>query len=457
MKIRNAVLTCALAVCIVSAVAFMCFRVQNGSSVVMLLDGEKICLIDSRSQAEEALSVLSALLNDAEIEQTELNITYGYGGFKAGENLSPEECACKIFAKITDGLQRAYAVNCSGTRIAVCSTFGQAESIVRTLSSDAENELRALLNDDSIVLVDSFEIKGIYTEKANITDYDKLTGGSAAASETGEETIEGAVYPYSTCNYVFDSVSDAGFARKTGGSGTTVFYGNTGLDAEYGTVFTKTYTEIIEYETVYTESRKLYVGETSVEKSGVNGLAETTVTVVIRPDGSADAQIVDRKIIREPENQLETVGIKPYPSTNPTGVFIWPIRYNGFYISSSFNVWRGSIDKYTGAHLGIDLACPQDTEIYAADGGLVVFAEKISSYGNLVKIQHEDGVMTYYAHLNGFAVKEGDLVYKGQLIGYVGMTGTATGFHLHFEVRIDGSPVNPILYLPERKNLEVAG
>ena len=256
---------------------------------------------------------------------------------------------------------------------------------------------------------------------------------------------------------MFDKKSDVGFLRDASKSGSIVFYGNTGIDAEYGTIITKTFTEVIEYETVYTESRGLYVGEISVEKNGVNGLAETTVTIVTRPDGTIDTHVMSRNIIKEPENQLETVGVKPYPSTNPTGVFIWPVRYNGFYVSSSFNVWRGSIDKYTGAHLGIDLACPQNTEVYAADGGLVVFAERISSYGNLIKIQHEDGVMTYYAHLNGFAVKEGDLVYKGQLIGYVGMTGTATGFHLHFEVRIDGSPVNPILYLPERKNLEVVG
>lgn len=67
-----------------------------------------------------------------------------------------------------------------------------------------------------------------------------------------------------------------------------------------------------------------------------------------------------------------------------------------------------------------------------------------------MKIRHEDGVETYYAHMRSIDVKVGDKVYKGQKIAEIGMTGVTTGPHLHFEVRIDGKTVNPVNYLPKR-------
>jgi murein DD-endopeptidase MepM/ murein hydrolase activator NlpD len=99
----------------------------------------------------------------------------------------------------------------------------------------------------------------------------------------------------------------------------------------------------------------------------------------------------------------------------------------------------------------LDLAGPELGEpIYAADGGEVIFAGDNGSYGLMVKIRHEDSVMTYYAHMNALSVKVGDRVYKGQKIGEIGRTGKVTGVHLHFEVRIDGKTVDPLNYLPKK-------
>ena len=100
-------------------------------------------------------------------------------------------------------------------------------------------------------------------------------------------------------------------------------------------------------------------------------------------------------------------------------------------------------------HKGVDLAAPTGTPIYATADGFVSKAERYSSYGNFVSIEHGARIQTRYAHMSRIAVADGTFVKKGELIGYVGSTGRSTGPHLHYEVRIDGQAVNPVPYMVE--------
>lgn len=99
------------------------------------------------------------------------------------------------------------------------------------------------------------------------------------------------------------------------------------------------------------------------------------------------------------------------------------------------------------SHKGIDIAAPTGTPIYATADGLVSKAEPFSSYGNYVAIEHGASVQTRYAHMSRIAVAAGARVKKGDIIGYVGSTGRSTGPHLHYEVRVNGESVNPMLYM----------
>ncbi len=83
----------------------------------------------------------------------------------------------------------------------------------------------------------------------------------------------------------------------------------------------------------------------------------------------------------------------------------------------------------------------------AAESGTVIFAGYSGSYGNLMKVQHSNGIVTYYAHLSGFVASVGSSVSKGQTIALIGSTGNSTGPHLHFEVRINGAHTNPLNYV----------
>ncbi len=101
----------------------------------------------------------------------------------------------------------------------------------------------------------------------------------------------------------------------------------------------------------------------------------------------------------------------------------------------------------SGAHTGTDIACPIGTQIKAVADGTVTFAQKSGSYGNLIKISHGNGVETWYAHCKALYAEVGQQVNAGDVIAAVGMTGNTTGPHLHLEIRVDGTAINPQQYL----------
>ncbi len=109
-------------------------------------------------------------------------------------------------------------------------------------------------------------------------------------------------------------------------------------------------------------------------------------------------------------------------------------------------------------HEGVDLVAPSGTPVVAAADGLVVGAAPNGRYGNWIRIEHGDKLATVYGHLSAFArgVQPGMMVSRGDVIGYVGSTGRSTGAHLHFELQVDGKPVNPITH-PELKRAQLRG
>lgn len=101
-------------------------------------------------------------------------------------------------------------------------------------------------------------------------------------------------------------------------------------------------------------------------------------------------------------------------------------------------------------HYGLDLAAPKGTPILSSAPGVVIYVGKgFSGYGKLIVVEHDENWATLYSHLNKFSVKEGDRVTRGQKLGEMGRTGRASGVHLHFEIRYNRQPVNPLMYLPQ--------
>lgn len=128
-----------------------------------------------------------------------------------------------------------------------------------------------------------------------------------------------------------------------------------------------------------------------------------------------------------------------------TGTYIWPCP-SCTYVTSKFGMREHPLFGDERPHTGIDIGAQAGAEVIAADSGTVAVATYSSSYGNYVTIYHSNGDYTLYAHMSSLTVTAGQNVTQGDVIGYVGSTGWASGPHLHFEIRVNGSTVDPTSY-----------
>lgn len=202
-----------------------------------------------------------------------------------------------------------------------------------------------------------------------------------------------------------------------------------------------TYDKVIEHKVEEQKSADIYEGMTETQQAGADGLSEITARVTLQNGKKVEEEALVTTVKEEPVTEVVLVGTKERPPTVGSGKYIWPLK-DSFTQSSGFG------SRWGRQHKGIDLAVSVGTTVYAADGGTVVEAQYSGSYGNVVMIDHQNGQETRYAHNSKLLVKKGDKVYQGQPIAKSGNTGRSTGPHVHFEIRFNGEPRNPLNYLP---------
>jgi murein DD-endopeptidase MepM/ murein hydrolase activator NlpD len=161
-------------------------------------------------------------------------------------------------------------------------------------------------------------------------------------------------------------------------------------------------------------------------------------------EAQLEALIIERQRELEAQREAERRAAGIVGTTSAPGALAWPVSGT---ITSPFGYRRNPFGGGMEFHQGLDIAAPMGTTITAAASGTVISAGWYGGYGNYILIDHGGGMATGYGHCSQIFVSVGQKVQKGQAIGAVGSTGASTGPHVHFEVRMNGKPVDPAAYL----------
>lgn len=212
------------------------------------------------------------------------------------------------------------------------------------------------------------------------------------------------------------------------------------------------------FETIEKPDSSLYTGTTKVETEGANGVQRVTSKVKYINGDAQPAYITNATIIKEPTNKVVLTGTKSYGGgyyggggtpAPVSGNWGWP-TISPYIVTSEYKYRWGRL------HAGIDISgCGFGSPIYAIGSGTVT--EVVSGcpgqgyygsscgggYGNVVYVNHGNGMIVKYAHLNTVTVRAGQTLSRGQVLGTMGNSGSSTGTHLHFEIRINGRAINP--------------
>jgi murein DD-endopeptidase MepM/ murein hydrolase activator NlpD len=196
--------------------------------------------------------------------------------------------------------------------------------------------------------------------------------------------------------------------------------------------------EAIAYETEVIEDSSMFKGDKKTKQEGKDGQKLLNYIVFKENGNEVKRETTKDETLTEPVKEIIVKGTKVVPSRG-NGSLAWPAV--GGYVSSKLGTRWGKM------HKGIDIARPSDRTIKAADNGKIVSAGNSGAYGNKVEIDHGNGMITAYAHLDSISVSVGQTVSQGQKIGVMGSTGRSTGVHLHFEVYQNGKLKNPLDYV----------
>ncbi len=141
---------------------------------------------------------------------------------------------------------------------------------------------------------------------------------------------------------------------------------------------------------------------------------------------------------------------RPVPFSDGLRERLSPVARRTFRPPVGGKVGSGFGARKSGVHRGMDILAPEGSDVRASGYGLVLYAgDGLRGYGNVIVLDHGEGITTLYGHLREFRVKSGDAVAEGQVIGAVGRTGNATTSHLHFELRLEDEALDPQIYLQE--------
>ena len=422
--------------CVVTIAAICSVKVN----LTLYIDGAEIGTVEDASDVDAIRARVVEDVSKVAYGQSfsSCNITYGFAeGKKANQTLSEGEIYRAIYISTLKDYRSAYGIYVNGE-------FAAANTDPSVIT-DAVAEVRKAAQGDAgleVELTGTIEVRSLYYPVSALRAGSEIS--DMLLCRAGELYRTVSAKNSAVVSVDIDASEDE--VKFFGSDGGQIISADTDDDGIV-TVQIKV-TETVPFTTEYRRNDELYVGTYEKTQDGADGKKEVVYCVTYKDGTPTSREKVSESIVLEPIPKIIDEGTMTKPVTASKDKYIWPIK-DSFGISDGYGE-RTVFGNYS-FHYAVDLATGAGTPIYAADGGVVTAAEYSSSYGYYVMIKHDNGQETLYAHMQSEPlVSVGERVYQGQQIGDVGMTGYATGPHLHFEVRINGERVNPLNYLPER-------
>lgn len=446
-SVVNILLPVAAAVILAIVLLVVC---QTNSGVNVIYNGQVIGVVSTEAQANQAIRMVQSrmVLNDGDDPFT-FEPTYSIDYVDSTAIMDEYQLADQIIRLSGDAIAEGEGLYVDGRFFGATQDLGTIQPVLDQLLDSQ----RTGAEDEEVAFAQSVEVvTGLYPT-ANLQSGEDLA--AAIAGTTQEDT-------YYT---IQDGDTPSGVADALGISYDQLLALNPGCDQPQNFISgqqllvtkavpvlsvqvtrTISYQQEIPYETETTNSSLYLQGTNKVTREGQNGLADVTARATYINGVEVSRTVISSTTVQEPVNEQVTVGTGTVDvSSGGSGSFIWPMSG---YVSSEY----GDSDGRSSNHRGMDIARyggATGAPIYASAGGRVIYATYNSGgYGRLVKIDHGNGVQTWYAHCNTLLVSVGDVVAQGQQIATAGSTGNVTGPHLHFEVVVNGVKVNPRRYLP---------
>jgi len=305
------------------------------------------------------------------------------------------------------------------------------------------NDLKKIMINNFNIVVDALEMK---SDNRKIAYVSSEKQGEEILADIKDHYSKGIKLSSVKSAYIENKISYKSIRVKTGD-----LYENSEISREVIEYNDKSQTPLIgvkivgniikDHEvlpkTIMTSSNEIMSGVNKTIHQGVSGTKKVNTTVTSINNKIVSREILSSEITKPVQNKEISVGTKKIAIIVASSISS-PSRGS---VSSSFGQRWGKM------HKGIDIAANFGEDISAALDGTVSYAGWETGYGNVIKIDHGDGLETTYAHCSVIMTKKGETVSKGTKIGEVGSTGNSTGPHLHFEVRENGEPVNPEGYI----------
>jgi len=436
-----------------SLVALLAFgfafnSVSHNGACSVLVDGEVVAVVDNRAVFEQELEEMLRALEDELGQPVRLGGEISYRRAPSGSTPTAAAAAPEALRDRLPIVGVGYFVQVGGQNVVACRDEAGAREAVAVVMERYQERLTEKSGVE--ILNCSFKEEVAYVQGDASLAFLREPEDAADVLERGtDKTVTHTVVKGDTL---------WGIARSSNMSVTDLRKANPAVKGDllhigdqlslvvpdpYLTLLSEeryVYRQAIGFQTQVRSDPERWPWERVVTQAGRNGQKEITVDIRRENGEEVSRRLVSEVLLSDPVVQVVVQGTKVIPDRG-TGRLVWPVVGR---ITSPFG------RRYNSIHTGIDIAAPVGTPVLAADSGTVTKSQSsLGGYGQVIFIDHGGGsLVTVYAHLSKRLVGVGAVVEKGQEIGKVGSTGRSTGPHLHFETRINGTPVDPIQFYP---------